>query len=168
MIVDLAVAQEVEQPFDFFIGDGLAQADVVDVGDGDEHGRVIRHDPQVKETAGGAQNCFFFNAFDDTEPVVRVDDLVADLKCHVSPVAGRLWKDRSRGHSARSGRPESRRAPEAAPTSIAHMPHMHQRIWAKKRCFSTVRPVPLPVQPGRCRKSRRGRVGKLQILRDLS
>jgi hypothetical protein len=44
----------------------------------------------VKETARGAQNSFFFDPFDDAESVVRVDDLVADLECHVSPVEGRL------------------------------------------------------------------------------
>src|SRR3954463_329127 len=99
MIVDLAVAQEVEQPLDLFVRNGLAKADVVDVGDGNEHGRVVCHDPQVKKSAGSTKNCLFFNAFDDTEPVVRVYDLVADLKCHVSPVAGRLWKDRPRDHS---------------------------------------------------------------------
>jgi hypothetical protein len=43
----------------------------------------------VKKTARRTENSFFFDAFNDTEPMVRVDDLVADLECHVSPVAGR-------------------------------------------------------------------------------
>jgi hypothetical protein len=42
----------------------------------------------MKETAGSTQNSFLFDPFDDAETMVRVDDLVADLECHVSPVAG--------------------------------------------------------------------------------
>jgi hypothetical protein len=38
-----------------------------------------------------AQNSLLFDPFNDAKPVVRVDDLVADLECHVSPGAGRLW-----------------------------------------------------------------------------
>ena len=90
MVVDLAVAQQREQALDFFVADRLAQADAVDVGDGHEHRGVVRDDAEVKEPAGRTKNGFFFDPFDDTEPVVRVDDLVADLECHVSPVAGRL------------------------------------------------------------------------------
>jgi hypothetical protein len=89
MVVDLAVAQQREEALDLFVRDCLAKADAIDVGDGHQHRRVVRHDAQVKEAAGGAKNGFFFDAFDDTEPMVRVDDLVADLECHVSPVAGR-------------------------------------------------------------------------------
>jgi len=79
------------------VGDGLAKADAVDVGDGNQHGRVVRHDAQVKESARSAKNGFLFDAFNDAEPMVRVDDLVADLECHVSLVAGRRWKDRPFG-----------------------------------------------------------------------
>src|SRR5262245_45162462 len=44
----------------------------------------------MKEPAGGSENRFFLNPFDDAEPMIRVDDLVTELECHVSPVAGRL------------------------------------------------------------------------------
>jgi len=44
----------------------------------------------MKESAGGSENRFFLNPFDDAEPMIRVDDLVTKLECHVSPVAGRL------------------------------------------------------------------------------
>src|SRR5918994_2162362 len=44
----------------------------------------------MKETAGGAENRFFLNPLDDAEPMIRADDLVTELECHVSPVAGRL------------------------------------------------------------------------------
>jgi len=44
----------------------------------------------VEEPAGRAKNRLFFNSFNDTEPMVRVNDLVSDLECHVSlvPVGG--------------------------------------------------------------------------------
>ena len=84
----LAVAQETKEPLDLFVGDGLSQTDVVDVGDRHEHRRVVRHDPQMKEAAGCTENGFLFNPFDDAESMVRVDDLVTDLECHVSPVEG--------------------------------------------------------------------------------
>jgi hypothetical protein len=37
------------------------------------------------KTAGGAENGFVFDAFDDPETMIRVNDLVADFKCHGSP-----------------------------------------------------------------------------------
>jgi hypothetical protein len=37
------------------------------------------------KAAGGAQNGFVFDAFYDPETMIRVDDLVADFKCHGSP-----------------------------------------------------------------------------------
>jgi hypothetical protein len=37
------------------------------------------------EAAGGAEDCFRFDALDDTESVVWVNDLVTNLECHMSP-----------------------------------------------------------------------------------
>ena len=74
-----------EEAIDLFVRDGLAKTDAVDVGDGHEHRRIVGDDAQMKEAAGSSENGFFFDAFNDTEPMVRVDDLVADLECHVSP-----------------------------------------------------------------------------------
>ena len=90
MIIDLAVAEKGEEAIDLVVGDGFPEPYTVNVRDGNQHGRVIGNDTQMKEAACGTKNGFFFDPFDDTEPVVRVDDLVADLECHVSPVAGRL------------------------------------------------------------------------------
>jgi hypothetical protein len=39
----------------------------------------------VKEAAGGPKNGFIFDAFDDAQTMIRVNDLVADLKRHGSP-----------------------------------------------------------------------------------
>ena len=88
---DLAVAQEAEQALDFLVRDRLAKSDAIDIGDGHQHRRVIGNYSKMKKSAGRSKNGFFFDAFYDAEPVVRVDDLVADLECHISPVAGRLW-----------------------------------------------------------------------------
>jgi hypothetical protein len=44
----------------------------------------------MKESASGSEDGFLLNPFDDAEPMIRVDDLVTKLECHVSPVAGRL------------------------------------------------------------------------------
>ena len=85
MVVDLAVAEQAEQTFDFHVADGAAQADAVDVGDRDEHDGFVGDDAKVIETAGSAEDGFFFDAFDDPETMIRVNDLVSDLKCHGSP-----------------------------------------------------------------------------------
>ncbi len=61
MIVDLAVAEQAEEALDLFVGDRLSQADVVDVGDGHQHRRVIGDDAQMKKSAGGTENSFFFD-----------------------------------------------------------------------------------------------------------
>ena len=78
--------EQLEQPLDFLVVDGAAQADAVDVGDRHEHGRVVRHDAQMIEAAGRAEDGLLFDALDDAETVIRVDDLVADLKCHWGPL----------------------------------------------------------------------------------
>ena len=85
VVVDLAVAEQAEQPLDFFVGDGAAEADAVDVAHRNEHGGVVRDDSQMVETAGGAENGFVFDPLDDAETMIRVNDLVADFKCHGSP-----------------------------------------------------------------------------------
>ena len=77
-------------PLYLFVRDRLAKADVVYVDDRNQDGGVIRDDAEMEETERLTKNGFLFDPFNDTEPVVRVDDLVADLECHVSPVAGRL------------------------------------------------------------------------------
>src|ERR1051325_1198971 len=138
MIVNLAVAQKREEAIDLFVGDRLAKADAVNVCNGNQHGRVVGHDAQVKKTARRTENSFFFDAFNDTEPMVRVDDLVADLECHVSPVAGR-----------RMGR--SGIEPGTAFLSIAHLPEHRQRKMPGKWAFCSVRSAVWTVRCNRCR-----------------
>jgi hypothetical protein len=89
VIVDLAVAEELEQPFNLFVRDGAAEADVVDVGDGDQHRSLVRQNPEVKKTASCAENGLLFDLLDDPESMVRVYDLVTDLKSHVPLVS--IW-----------------------------------------------------------------------------
>jgi hypothetical protein len=64
---------------------GAAQTDAVHVGHRNEHHRFVRNDAQVVETARGAHDCLRLDAFDDAEPVIRVNDLVSDVECHVTP-----------------------------------------------------------------------------------
>jgi hypothetical protein len=85
MIVDLAVAEEGEEPFDFLVVDRAPEAHAVDVVDRHEHRGFVGNHAQVVEAAGGAEYGFGFDALNDAESVVRVNDLVTDLKCHVSP-----------------------------------------------------------------------------------
>jgi hypothetical protein len=40
------------------------------------------------EPAGGAEDGFGFDALNDAESVVWVNDLVTDLECHMSPTVG--------------------------------------------------------------------------------
>src|SRR5687768_11059428 len=94
MVVDLPVAQQQKQAFNFLVRDGPTQAYVVDIGDRNQNGRFIRQDPQMEKPAGGAENRLFFNFFDDPETMVRVNDLVTDLKSHV-PLVSRcgVWQE---------------------------------------------------------------------------
>ena len=85
MVVDFPVSEEREEPIDLVVVDSPAQANVVDVGYGHQHSRVVRHDAQVEKSTSGAKDCFLFDAFNDAKTVIRVDDLVAKMKCHVSP-----------------------------------------------------------------------------------
>ena len=85
MVVDFPVAEQAEEPLDLLVGDGAAQADTVDVAHGHEHGRVVGDDPEMIETASSAENGLVFDALDDPESMIRVNDLVADFKCNGSP-----------------------------------------------------------------------------------
>jgi len=58
------------------------------------------------ETASGTKNGLFFDALDDPKTMIRVNDLVTDFKCHVSPC-----------QEARYGRTELL---PSSPSSIAH------------------------------------------------
>ena len=78
-------AEKAEQTLHFLVADSATQAHAIDVAHRYEHGRVVGNDAQVIETAGGTKNGFFFDAFDDPETMIRVNDLVADFKCHGSP-----------------------------------------------------------------------------------
>src|SRR5205807_2066771 len=66
------------------------------------HGRVIRNDPQMIEPARCSENGLFFDALDDPEPMVRVNDLVADFECHESPCRKRSMEGRNRTGSSHS------------------------------------------------------------------
>src|SRR5262249_16150644 len=91
VVVDLAVAEQTEEALDFLVADRAAQADTVHIGDGDEHRRIVRDNSEVIEAAGSAEDGFLFDSFDDPETMVRVDDLVADFKCHESPCPEALY-----------------------------------------------------------------------------
>src|SRR5439155_26327243 len=85
------------------VADGAAQADAIDVADGHEHGRVVRNDPEMVEPAGGTEDGFVFDSLDDPESMVRVNDLVADFKCHGSPCQeALLWYAESSASSPAS------------------------------------------------------------------
>jgi len=73
------------QSLDLFVTDGAAQADAVDVVHGHQNGRFVGNHPQMIETAGCTEDGFGFDALDDAESVVWVNDLVTDFECHVSP-----------------------------------------------------------------------------------
>ena len=90
LAVDLAVAEDPEEAIDLGVADGPAQAHAVGIPDRHEHRRLVGSDAEGIEPAGGAEDGFFFDTFDDAETVIRVNDLVTDLECHVSPVLGRV------------------------------------------------------------------------------
>ena len=79
------MAATFDETVDFIVCDGTTQADAVDVVDRDEHRRVVGDHAQVIKAAGGSEDGFSFDALNDAESVVRVNDLVTDLKCHMSP-----------------------------------------------------------------------------------
>jgi hypothetical protein len=100
MVVNLAVSEQTEESFHFVVVDSAAEADSVDVAHRYQNGRIIRNDSEVVEPAGRPEDGFVFDAFDDSETMIRVNDLVADLKCHGSPCLERVWKAESRASSA--------------------------------------------------------------------
>src|SRR5262249_30551936 len=102
MVVDLAVAELREEPLDFVVADRAPQANAVNVGQRHEHGRVVRDNTKMIETAGGTKNGFFFDALDDPETMIRVNDLVADFECHESPCWKRYMEGLSRTGSSLS------------------------------------------------------------------
>jgi hypothetical protein len=82
--VDLPVAEEMKQPLDLVVADRSPQADAVDVVHRDKHRRLVRH-PELVETASSPHDGLGLDTLDDPQTMIRVDDLVSDLECHVSP-----------------------------------------------------------------------------------
>jgi hypothetical protein len=85
VIVDLAVAEKREEPFDLLVADCPPQSHAVDVVHRNENRRFVRDHPEMIEAAGGAEDCFGFDALNDAESVIWVNDLVTNLECHISP-----------------------------------------------------------------------------------
>ncbi len=85
MAVDLSVAEERKEAFDFFVVDGPPQADAFDVVHRHEDRGFVCDHAKVIEPAGGAEDGFRFDALNDAESMVWVNDLVTDLECHISP-----------------------------------------------------------------------------------
>ena len=85
MAVDLAVAKRAEEPLDFRVADRTPESDSIDVVDRHEHRRLVGHNAEVVKTARRAENRLLLDAFDDAETMIRVNDLVTDLKCHRVP-----------------------------------------------------------------------------------
>jgi hypothetical protein len=89
VVVDLAVAKQLEQTFNFLIRDGPAQANVIDIRNGHEHRRLVRQNSEMEKTASSAENGLLFDLLDNPESMIRVNDLVTDLKSHVPLVS--IW-----------------------------------------------------------------------------
>ncbi len=102
LAVDLPVTENPEQAIDFGVANRAAQADAVGVPDRHEHHRLVRRNAERVEPARSAEDGFLFDALDDAETVIRVDDLVTDLECHVSPVRGRVKSGGVRSRRATS------------------------------------------------------------------
>ena len=85
MVVDLAIAEQREEPLDFLVLDRASQADAIDVVDRHENGGLVRDHSKVIKTAGGAEDCLRLDALHDAESMIWVNDLVTNLKCHMSP-----------------------------------------------------------------------------------
>ena len=85
MVINLAVAEQPEEPFDFLVADGATKTNAVDVADWDEHGRVVGCDPKVVETARRAEDRLVLNPLDDAQTMIRVYDLVTDFNVTKSP-----------------------------------------------------------------------------------
>jgi hypothetical protein len=96
VVVDLAVAERVEQTLDLSIANRATQPDAVDIVERHENGRFIGNDAKMIEAAGGTEDGLLFDTRNDPEPLVGVNDLVADLECHNgSPVMRCLMKARN-------------------------------------------------------------------------
>src|SRR5205085_3378658 len=78
VIVDLAVAEQPEEPFNLFVADGAPEADAVNVVHRDEHGGFVGYHPQMIETAGSSENRLGFDALYYAESVIWVNDLVTN------------------------------------------------------------------------------------------
>jgi hypothetical protein len=89
VVIDFAVAQQLEQAFNFLVRDGPAQANVIDIRDRHKHRRLVRQNSEVEKTASSTENSLLFDLLDDPESMIRVDDLVTDLKSHVPLVS--IW-----------------------------------------------------------------------------
>src|SRR5262245_56258883 len=99
MVIDLPIAQEAKKALDFIVADRAAETDAVDVAHWDKHGRVVCDDTQMVEPAGRPENRLLLDSFHDAQTMIRVDDLVADFKCHGSPCWKRGMEGRNRASS---------------------------------------------------------------------
>jgi hypothetical protein len=66
------------------VADSAPESDAVDVVDGHENRRFVRH-PELIKTTRRAHDGLGLDALDHTKTVIRVNDLVSDIECHVSP-----------------------------------------------------------------------------------
>jgi hypothetical protein len=80
MVVNLSVAEQMEEALDFFVTDRTAQANIVDVDNWHQHRGLVRQDAEVEKSARRTQNRFLFNFLYNAQAVVRVNDLVANVK----------------------------------------------------------------------------------------
>src|SRR5262245_57078517 len=87
MVVDLAVAEQPEQPLDLVVADGPSEPDTINIVEGNKNGGLVGHHPEVVEPAGRAEDCFGFDALYYAESVIWVNDLVTNRECHTSPTA---------------------------------------------------------------------------------
>src|SRR5262249_3580912 len=85
MVVDLAVAEEPEQPLNLLVADRAPEPDAVDIVHRHEHGGLVGDHAQVVKPAGRSENGFRFDALHNAETVIWVNDLVTNLECHTSP-----------------------------------------------------------------------------------
>src|SRR4029453_13374122 len=83
--IDLAVAEETVETIDFRIAYGLAKAYAVCVFARNEPRRLVRHHAELVKPAGHTHDGSALDLLNDAEPMIRVNDLVADLECHVAP-----------------------------------------------------------------------------------
>ena len=86
MVVNLTVAQPAEQPVDVRVGNRPTQANFIRVGQGHQHGGLVRDDLEMVKPASRPEDCLFFDALDDAKSMIRVNDLVTNQESHESPV----------------------------------------------------------------------------------